>query len=210
MPATDVPLLVLTAGDMMSREMRTIPAGMPLRQAARELARFGAHGAPVVDEAGRCVGVLSVSDFARWAARQDRVSPPPPRACSYQEVLREPGGHETILCQLRPGACALQRFQERAGGRLAVVCADPHGLATDWQVVEVEALPGDEVRNHMTTDLVTTGTDAPVAELARAMLDRAVHRVIVIDGDGHPVGVVSASDVLGAIARAGVDAGSGR
>jgi CBS domain-containing protein len=210
MPATDVPLLALTAGDLMSREVRTLPAGLPLRQAARELARFGVHGAPVVDEAGRCVGVLSVSDFARWAVRQDEASPPPPRACTYQEVLREPGGRETVLCQLRPGACALQRFQERAGGRLAVVCADSQGIATDWQVVEVESLPAGQVRHHMTTELVTAAADVPVPELARTMLDRAVHRVIVTDAAGRPVGVVSSSDVLRAVARADADEGSGR
>jgi CBS domain-containing protein len=210
MPATDVTLPALTAGDLMSREVRTLPAGMPLREAARELARLGVHGAPVVDEAGRCVGVLSVSDFARWAARRDETSAPPPRACSYQEVLREPGGRETVLCQLRPGACALQRFQERAGGRLAVVCADPHGVGTDWQVVEVESLPADEVRRFMTTELVTASTGASVAEVARLMLDRMVHRVIAVDAGGRPVGVVSATDVLGAVARAGADRGAGR
>jgi CBS domain-containing protein len=202
-------LLVLTAGELMSREVKSLTADTPLRTAARELARLGVHGAPVVDEAGRCVGVLSVSDFARWPARQDE-SRPPPRACSYQQVLREPGGRETVLCQLGPGACALQRLQERAGGRLAVVCADPQGIATDWQVVEVEALPADEVRQLMTTDLVTAGAGTPVAELARLLLDRAVHRVIVVDPDGRPVGVVSASDVLGAVARAADGEGAGR
>jgi CBS-domain-containing membrane protein len=206
--ATDVPLLELTAGDLMSREVKTLTAWTPLREAARELARLGIHGAPVLDESWRCVGVLSVSDFARWTARQDE-SPPPPRACNYQEILHEPGGRETVLCQLGPGACSLQRFQERAGGRLAVVCADPHGICTDWQVVEVGSLPGDEVRHHMSTELVTAGTDAPVAKLARLMLDRAVHRVIVLDPDGRPVGVVSASDVLAAVARA-AEAGARR
>ncbi len=209
MTTTDVPLLELTAGDLMSREVRTLPAGMPLRDAARELTRFGVHGAPVVDEAGRCVGVLSVSDFARWAA-QPTESPPPPRACIYQGVLREPGGHETVLCRLPPGECTLQRFQERAGGRLAVVCADPYGICTDWQVVEAEALPADEVRQYMTTEAVTADVGERIGDLARRMLDRGVHRVVVTDPGGRPVGVVSATDVLAAVARAGAAGGEGR
>jgi CBS-domain-containing membrane protein len=208
MTPADVALLSLTAGDLMSRDVKTIPAGMPLREAARELARLGIHGAPVGDEAGRCVGVLSVSDLARWATQMAEPSPPPPRACSYQEILREPGGRGTVLCQLRPGACALQRFPERAGGRLVVACADPHGVGTDWQVVEVESLPPDVVRDHMTTAPVTVTAETPFAEVAWVMLHRGVQRVIVADPAGRPVGVVSASDVLAAVAREGVERGA--
>jgi CBS domain-containing protein len=208
MIATSIPLLSLTAGDLMSREVKTIPVAMPLREAARELARVGVHGAPVVDEDGRCVGVLSVSNVARWVARQDDPSPPPP-ACSYQTVHREPGASETVLCVLRPGACALQRFQEQAGGQLSVVCADPHGVCTDWGVVEVESLPTAEVRRYMTTELATVNVGAPLADLARTMLDRAVHRVIVVDPERRPVGVVSVSDVLEAVVRTTSDAGDG-
>jgi CBS domain-containing protein len=63
------PLLDLTAADLMKAPVLTIPQDTPLREAARLLARSGISGAPVVDEGGRCVGVLSSSDFVTWAGK---------------------------------------------------------------------------------------------------------------------------------------------
>jgi CBS domain-containing protein len=207
MRSPGTPFTSQTAADLMSREIKTVPAGMPLREAAQELARLGVHGAPVVDEDGRLVGVLSVTDLARWAADGAGPSPPLPRACDHQEVLREPGGRETVVCQLRLGACSLQRVREEAGGATVLTCADPHGVCTAWQVVNVAALPVECVRRYMTTVLVTAGPDTPVPDLARLMLERAVHRAVVVDLDGRPVGVVSVTDILGAVAGAAADGG---
>jgi CBS domain-containing protein len=63
------PLLGLTAADLMKAPVLTIPQDTPLREAARLLSRSGISGAPVVDEGGRCVGVLSSSDFVTWAGK---------------------------------------------------------------------------------------------------------------------------------------------
>jgi CBS domain-containing protein len=63
------PFLDLTAADLMSGPLTTLTPDTPLRDAARLLAREQVSGAPVVDAAGRCIGVLSATDFLRWAAR---------------------------------------------------------------------------------------------------------------------------------------------
>src|SRR5262245_48708625 len=60
------PLLELTAEDLMSREVIAIPRHTSLRAAAHTLARANVSGAPVIDETGRCVGVLSSTDLVRW------------------------------------------------------------------------------------------------------------------------------------------------
>jgi len=57
------PLFDLTAGDLMCRNLVTVREGMPLRDAAHLLIRASVHGVPVVDAAGRCVGVLSMTDL---------------------------------------------------------------------------------------------------------------------------------------------------
>ena len=67
MLATNRPLLTLTAADLMSAPVVTIPHETSLREAARLLSRSGISGAPVVDGEGRCLGVLSSSDFVTWA-----------------------------------------------------------------------------------------------------------------------------------------------
>src|SRR5579871_4332898 len=60
-------LLALTAADLMTTPVMTIPESTSLREAARMLLRSDISGAPVVDVAGRCLGVLSSSDFVAWA-----------------------------------------------------------------------------------------------------------------------------------------------
>jgi CBS domain-containing membrane protein len=72
-PATK-PLLELTAADLMSRDVVTIPWQMSLRAAAHELAQAHVSGAPVTDEQGRCVGVLSATDLVRWLERGEQAS----------------------------------------------------------------------------------------------------------------------------------------
>jgi CBS-domain-containing membrane protein len=125
-----------------------------------------------------------------------------PRTCYFQEKYREPGGRETSLCRLAEGVCPFQRLREMPDGKLAAVCIEPNCVPTDWQIVEVESLPGDLARDFMTTGVVTVGPDAPVAELARLMLEHGVHRLVVIDPRGFPVGIVSVNDLLQVLAHA--------
>jgi predicted transcriptional regulator len=53
----------LCASDIMSRNILMIRREMSLQGAARLLSRAGVSGAPVVDDQGRCVGVLTATDF---------------------------------------------------------------------------------------------------------------------------------------------------
>lgn len=59
------PLLELTAADLMSQDVLTLPWDMSLRAAAHLLAERGVSGAPVVDKTERCIGILSQSDLVR-------------------------------------------------------------------------------------------------------------------------------------------------
>ena len=61
------PLLGLTAADLMTAPVMTIPEEMSLSEAARLLSGAHVSGAPVVDAEGRCVGVLSSSDFVTFS-----------------------------------------------------------------------------------------------------------------------------------------------
>jgi CBS-domain-containing membrane protein len=148
-------LLALTAADVMSRDVLAIPRQMSLRAAAHQLVQAHVSGAPVVDEGGRCVGVLSTTDLARWLD----------------------------------------------GGQAARPAGTPRCFCSDWQVIDPEGLPPDPVSRYMTADPVTATTDTPVGVLARRMLDAHVHRVIVVNPAGRPVGVVSGTDFLAAVAR---------
>jgi CBS domain-containing protein len=147
----------LTAEDLMSQSVVTIPQEMSLTAAARALSRANITGAPVVNADGVCVGVVSATDFLHLAQKDRRTAP--------------------------------------------VTCATPFCVCSDWQLLEIHELPVDEVCRYMTPDPVTVRPGTPVGELARLMLDGHIHRVIVVDGKGRPVGVVSSIDLIAAVAQ---------
>jgi CBS domain-containing protein len=43
---------------------------------------------------------------------------------------------------------------------------------------------------------VTVDVDTPLPYAARLMLDERVHRLVVVDGQGRPIGVLSAMDFV--------------
>ena len=57
----------LTAADLMSAPVTSIPHDMLLRDAGHLLIKSSISGAPVVDSEGNCIGILSSSDFVGWA-----------------------------------------------------------------------------------------------------------------------------------------------
>jgi CBS domain-containing protein len=80
---------------------------------------------------------------------------------------------------------------------------EPHGIFFDWQLVEVEQLPSEDVEQFMTSDPVLVRPDTPITDVARYMVDSHIHRVIVVDRQRRPIGIVSSTDLLACVARAG-------
>lgn len=94
----------------------------------------------------------------------------------------------------------------------------PGCVCSEWEVVEQnwDALPADAVSRYMTPDPVMVQPATPVGDLAQMMVDAHIHRLIVAREDRRPIGIVSSTDVLAAVARVSkereceVDAVSGR
>ncbi len=147
----------LRAADLMKQPVQTIPQEMSLAAAGGILQREHISGAAVIDSAGRCVGVISTTDFLSAASRDQK-------------------------------------------GRVAHGAEEP--CFSEWQVFDVESLPADEVRNHMSRDVVTVTPTTPIADVARMMLDAHIHRVFVVDDQRRPVGIVSSTDIVAAVAYA--------
>jgi predicted transcriptional regulator len=134
MHTTKAPFVGLTAAELMSHTVIAISKDLHLREAAQLLVKEGIGGAPVVDREGRCVGMLTASDFLALWARDD---------CTHAD--------------------------EAVSGR-------------------------------MTSDLVMAPASAPITELARKMIDVHIHRIVVVDAERRPIGIVSSTDVLAAVA----------
>lgn len=198
------PLLELTAEDLMSRDVVTIPQTASLRQAAHTLRQANVSGAPVVDEWGRCVGVLSASDFLRWAEANDpNRRDLPLTVCRYLTRGHPASGWDGWLCVLAPGNCPHQSTQPTVEGRHVSVCLRPGIIAEEWQRL-TQRLPGDSVRHYLTADVVTANPQTRLTDLARMMIDADVHRIFITDDAGRPVGVVSATDLVAALAAEGL------
>jgi CBS domain-containing protein len=209
MLATTKPLQDLTAGDLMNPDVVRLPEEMPLRDAARLLLKNQIGGAPVVDAQGKCVGVFSAIDCLRLSEMRLNAtrptSSPLPITCSFQVTHRTSDGREVTRCTLPPGVCPIQVKQEAPGGEKLIICSQPHCVLVDWQVVDVEKLPADEVRRFMTPDPVTVQPAATVRVLARMMIDAHIHRVIVVDEARRPLGVVSSTDLLATLAYSDIE-----
>lgn len=154
------PFSLLTAEDLMTRDVIAISQDTPLREAAAMLSHTHVSGSPVVDDCGHCVGILSATDFVRWASESGASDLPVKHTESW------------------PNFCS------------------------DWQVLDVDALPTNEVRDYMSRDLVTVEPSLPVADVARRMLDAHIHRMVVLDEERRPIGIVTSTDILAAVAYA--------
>jgi CBS domain-containing protein len=203
--STTIAFETLTARDVMSRELVRIPQDLSMRDAALLLFHNGISGGPVVDEGGGCVGVLATTDFVALTSRRDSLAPPEevPARCGFQKRQQGPDGQERVLCTLPLGTCPLQGAGESEDGSAVVVCLQPDSVLSDWQIVELARLPDGAVCHHMTPDPVTVGPDTPIGELARLMADAHIHRLIVVDESRKPIGIVSSTDILTAVAYAG-------
>lgn len=159
MPEINRTVLDLTAEDLMSRTVITLTQDMPLPDAARVLAQAHIGGAPVVDDAGRCIGVFSTTDIARLALRDAGAAPRAP--------------------------------------------AVPGCGCSDWQLLDYDDWDDFSVNfvgAFMTSDPVMALPTTPVKELARRMVDAHIHRLIVAGPDRRPLGIVSSTDILAAVA----------
>lgn len=73
---------------------------------------------------------------------------------------------------------------------------------TAWAILDDAEDTVDTVAQHMTRDPVKVPPGTTIGEIARMMVDARIHRVIVVDPDNRPLGIVSGTDILAAVARA--------
>ena len=67
----------------------------------------------------------------------------------------------------------------------------------DSRSVPVLRVPIDEVGVQMTTQFESASPDMSLADAARLMCQRHLHHLVILDQGRHPIGMVSALDILG-------------
>jgi len=83
----------------------------------------------------------------------------------------------------------------------------PHLVAKLKQVILPRAAedqgPGGTAADIMSSPAITARVDTPLRELSQGLLEKKIKRIIIVDAEQHPVGIVSRIDIVKAFERLG-------
>lgn len=159
-------LMDVRAKQLMHSSLITIPAHASLRDAVRTFEEYKISGAPVVDEVGALIGVLSAADIARTNHMDE----------SRSEYERATYYHRNPLVDQN----------EVDWDEDAFTCPDSFSP---------EILPAESVREWMSQRIVSVDEEAPLKEVCKVMTDERIHRAIVTK-DGIATGIVTTLDIV--------------
>jgi CBS-domain-containing membrane protein len=188
----------MTARELMTAPVEWIGEDATAAQAAERMMQLHIKRLLVRGREGKPAGVISVSDLvgslgSRSLGRQ-----------SARDVMSR--AFVTCLPDT-PAEAAARAMSDRRSRSIVVV--DEHGLAvgvltgTDLLGLYRQG-GGTTVSALMTTPVVTCEPDTALTDAAELMLDREVHRLVVVQADAErsvPIGVLSTADVVAEMAH---------
>jgi CBS domain-containing protein len=148
------------ARDVMIEKVISISRDMDLRDLSKLFLEKGITGAPVVDEAGALVGVVSRTDLLYYHLTRD------------DELVLDTDFYANVRVEGQP-------------------------LRTGFQIEDVNT---GTVADVMTPVVHSVTETAPLADVAKMMIRKHIHRVIVRRGR-KVAGIITALDVLRVIAK---------
>lgn len=143
------------ARDIMHRKVVTVAPDTSLRDVIQLFLQKQITGAPVVDDGGKILGVVSQTDLLR-----------------YEQRATLPPSSET------------PSFYQASNGDVLVT-----------QLQKLEAPPEAQVQDIMTPAAFMTEESTPISAIARFMLRRHVHRILVTR-KGKLAGILTSMDLL--------------
>lgn len=172
--------------DIMTPEVWSVSPDTTLRELVQLLTEEGISGAPVV-EGGRVAGVVSVTDVleAGALAQGEREGAGEEWPDWAEEDLLGP---EREATEEDAGAFFTDPWPPAALDAVRALREGMPELQPDLTVGEV-----------MTRAVVALPPDTPVREAAARMVGAHIHRLLVVE-DGRLLGVVSATDLVRAVA----------
>ena len=179
--------------EMMTSPVVTIPGSLSLYEAYNQLLTNGIRHHVVVDRAGRVTGVLSQSDLIDHLGLEYFVE------MRKIEQVMSPG-----VVTVERTVPVLEVLGQMAGGRIScVVIADrqrPIGILTERDVARLVAagtnLSNLPVQDVMTAPVLTVLSGSTVQNSAVTMKNSGIRRVVVVNGEGLIVGIITQSDII--------------
>jgi CBS domain-containing protein len=194
-----------TVRDLMHRGLITCPASATLGEVAALLVRERIHAVVVTDEADQAVGVVSDTDLlsGEWLAT-DVESLRTMTSITTDDLKSEPLA--TVDVDADAGEAAARMRKEHVSRLVVLEGEEPVGVITVSDLVAGLASVSTErakVADVMSRAIVTALADTPVSAVARGMTERRSRSVVIVDRQGHPVGVVTGFDLLALIEAGG-------
>ena len=160
------------ASDLMKREVLTLNSSAPIKEAIETFEEYRISGAPVVDDSGRLVGVLSAFDIAR----SDHVEGDRLQVERDEYYLSNPLGEEREEAPWDD-----EQFYGKEDYSSALLGRETVG---DW----------------MTPKLISVTPDASIRDVCDRMTTEGIHRLLVRDNE-NLVGIISTFDVVRFLAK---------
>lgn len=192
----------MTAGELMSSPVESIPAATPANDAAKRMLEGNIRRLLVVDEQ-EPVGVISVSDFISELASRGEFK---------REIVADVMSDAYLVCRDKTPVTAAARAMTESGWR-SVVVADAHGKPIGifsgldlLNCCNLDEIPGSLLITEVMHAPLKIGMQATLQEAAQMMIDNVHHRLLVIDPsheDSLPLGVISSFDIVSEMARPG-------
>jgi CBS domain-containing protein len=180
---------VLTLRDIMTPDPLTMDPEMTLRDAIEKLSAAGVSGAPVVS-GEQLVGVVSVSDILDLQS----TSPGVPTFREDQQEWGEWGPADLWEEDVSdPPAAYFREMWSNSSADLVERMSTSEG--PEWDV-----LSEHRVGEVMTRGILALPPDTDVAEGARLMVGRKIHRLLIAE-DHTLIGIVSSMDYVRAAAE---------
>lgn len=186
--------------ELMHLGVITCPPESTLGQAAALLARHRIHAIVVADEHGQPLGILSDIDLltGEWLST-DEAGLQAMRRMTAGEMMSAP----PLTIDAGAGAAeARQRMLQGRIHRLLVMDQGvPVGIISPSDFIAGLVPPARSratVADVMSRGLVVCREGTALSAVARAMTERRSRSVVIVNGRGSPLGVVTGTDVLAA------------
>lgn len=221
-------------GEVMTHDVVAAQPNTPLTQVANLLLRESFTAVPVVDDDGRVVGIVSDGDFLRWPELALRFRQAGGLSeTTLKRLLDEVHASEHTAAEVMTGGVitiradqpvteAAHLMVQRNLKRLPVTDAEGHlvGMLSRIDVLrtvvrEARAPAGAPpatgdlhvLREVMRRDVPQVAPDAALEEIVEKMVASDLKRVIVVDEEQRPVGIITDGDLVARVqppARQGV------
>jgi len=192
----------LTARDLMTVPIETVDADTSVEVAAKRMAKKSIHRM-LVTEAGKPVGVISISNFIASIAEQEPIK---------RQTVGDVMSDTFLVTREDTTVISASRTMTQAGWRSIVVVNAKGkllGFITGRDLVHLAGKNVDEnlkVNQFMNRKIITIDINASLQEAADLMIQNHRHRVVVIDSsdpDSFPLGILSSFDIVAEMARSG-------